>query len=244
MNPVIGRYVPAESVIHSLDPRCKLVCLVAVTSAVLFVKGISGYLIPGIFIATAMVLSRVNLLTYLKGIKSIIFLVIFAAAFQYFYAGIYGAIYIFLRLFLVLLAAEVFTFTTQPTVIAFALEDILRVFGVPKAKAQEFSMIMSIALRFAPIMVEEAQRIMKAQISRGAPIDCGKISDRIKALSSVTIPLMASAIRKAEELSLAMEARMYVPGMPRSRYRQMVWQLKDTAALAAAATVLTLTILI
>jgi len=244
MNPVLGRYVPGDSFVHRLDPRCKMLCLLLLTSSILLADTIFEYVIPLAVLIPAMVASRVNLKTYLKGINTILFLLVFAAAIQFFYEGVQGAIYIFLRLFLILLAAEVFTFTTQPSIVAFAIEDILRVFGIPKVKAQEFSMIMSIALRFAPIMVEEAQRIMRAQISRGAPIDSGKIFERIKALSAVVIPLMASAIRKAEELSLAMEARMYVPGKVRSRYREMVWRKKDTAALFFAAASLILAILI
>ena len=233
MRPIVGKYIPKDSFIHSLDPRCKLLCLLLISTEVILVNSNLHYILPFLIIFYGMLASKVKISTYLKGLKSILFLLIFAAAVQLFYEGINGAVFIFLRLSLILLAAEVFTFTTSPTQIARSMEFLLRIFGFSRKYAQEFSMIMMIAIRFAPIMLEEAQRITKAQIARGAPINSGKLFQRIKALTAIIVPLMVSAIRKAEELSLAMEARRYRPGTKRTNYKKNRWKNSDTMVIFA-----------
>jgi len=228
MKPIVGKYIPKDSFIHSLDPRCKLLCLLLISVEVILVNNNLYYILPFLIIFYGILASRVKISTYLKGLKSILFLLIFAAAIQLFCEGVNGAIFIFLRLSLILLAAEVFTFTTSPTQIARSMEFLLRIFGFSRKSAQEFSIIMMIAIRFAPIMMEEAQRITKAQIARGAPINSGKLFQRMKALTAIIVPLMVSAIRKAEELSLAMEARRYRPGIKRTNYKRNKWRTSDT----------------
>ncbi len=235
MRPVVGKYIPKDSSIHNLDPRCKLLCLLLISTEIILVRSNIYYILPFLIIFYGILASKIRISTYLKGLKSILFLLIFAAAVQLFYEGIDGAIFIFLRLSLILLAAEVFTFTTSPTQIARSMEFLLRIFGFSRRYAQEFSMIMMIAIRFAPIMIEEAQRITKAQIARGAPIDSGKLFQRIKALTAIIVPLMVSAIRKAEELSLAMEARRYRPGIKRTNYKRNKWRIPDTLVLSIVA---------
>ena len=235
MRPIVGKYIPKKSLIHSLDPRCKLLCLLLISTEVILVKSNLFYILPFAVVSFGMIYSKIKISTYLKGLKSILFLLIFAAVVQLFYGGISSAFFIFLRLSLILIAAEIFTFTTSPTQITKSMEFLLRIFGFSRKSAQEFSMIMTIAIRFAPIMMEEAQRITKAQIARGAPIESGKLFQRIKALTAIIVPLMISAIRKAEELSLAMEARRYRPGVKRTNYKRNKWQIPDTVTITISA---------
>jgi energy-coupling factor transport system permease protein len=126
------------------------------------------------------------------------------------------------------LLSSVLTLTTSPTSLAHALEDILRWFFVPKRFAHEISMVMTIAIRFIPVIANEADRIMKAQLSRGANFDDRKLTGRIRGAISIIIPLLVSALRRAEDLSIAMEARGYSGWEGRTRFKQFNWEIKDT----------------
>ena len=244
MRVTIGKYIDRDSILHSLDPRCKILCLMVLTTSIFFVGNLWEYSFPASLILYSIFLSRIDVWSYVRGVKSIMFLVLFATVVQFFYGGLEEAVYIFLRLVLILFAAELLTFTTKPSLFSYAIEDIMVFLGFPRKVSQEFSMMMNIAMRFAPIMVEEADRIAKAQISRGAPLNSEKMGKRLKALVSVAVPLLSASLRRAEELSIAMEARRYSPEVLRTRYVELSWSKKDTAAISLAAVVLALVILI
>ena len=237
----IGRYIPGNSVLHSMDPRQKIISSVLIVVSVLLCGRIFEYVFPGLFLIYSISASRIGLGAYLKGVKSIWLILAFAVLIQLISYGIADAIFIGLRLLIIMLAGEVLTYTTRPTNLASSMEDVMRWMGFSRRFSQEFSTVMGIALRFAPVMLDEADRIVKAQISRGAPIDSGRVLERLKALSSVVIPLMSSAVRKSEELAIAMEARRYIPGSRRTRYRQPEWKPLDTFNLLFSITVLLIT---
>ncbi len=227
----IGRYIPSDSIVHSMDPRQKIVSTLIIVISILLCENLFEYVIPITLIALMIIESGISFSNYLKGLKGIAFIIVFAVVVQLLSYGVVDAIYIFFRLFLILLAGEVLSFTTSPTSISHAMEDIARIFGFSKKSSRELSMVMSIALRFAPILIDEAERIAKAQISRGAPLDSKKITDRMKALVSIVVPLMSSSVRKAEELAIAMKVRGFDPSKERTRYVELRWSAIDSVQL-------------
>ena len=231
MKVVIGRYIHASSLVHSLNPSAKLLISIILVISVILSSSPLDYSIVSIVVFTLVLSSGINPLIYLKGIKSIWMLIAFAVIVQLIYSNPLAAAESFIRLVLILISAEILTFTTKPTDLAHSFEDVMKIFGVKRKARQELSMVMTIAVRFAPVMLEEIDRISKAQISRGAKIDSGGIFQRIKALVSITIPLMASAVRKAEEIATAMEARRFDPSAERVRFVQYDWGKKENLVL-------------
>lgn len=239
-----GRYVHVESPIHSLDPRAKFLGTLLVIISVLLVPNLFFYILPAILILSLIRMSRIGFPVYLTGIRSFWFFLVFAAVVQlisvregsriFFFItseGLLSCAFVVLRLVLIILAAEVFSLTTPPLLSAQGVESVLSLFGMRKL-SYEIGMIMTIAMRFVPILAMEADRILKAQIARGADFERGKLVDRLKRLLVVVIPLLVSAMRKAEELTVAMEARLYTGEPPKIRYRQLAWSTKDTIFLA------------
>ena len=228
MKVVIGRYIHASSMVHSLNPSAKLLISITLVISVILSDSPLDYSIVSIVVFFLVLSSGINPLMYLKGIKSIWMILTFAVIVQLIYSNILAAVESLVRLVLILISAEVLTFTTRPTDLAHSFEDVMKIFGVNRRTRQELSMVMTIAVRFAPVMLEEIERISKAQISRGAKIDSGGIFQRVKALTSITIPLMASAVRKAEEIATAMEARRFDPSAERVRFVQYDWGKKES----------------
>ncbi len=227
MRQVIGKFVSKRSPIHKLSPISKVLSILFLTIGVIVSSNYLDYLILSLMLLVMVPLSKISFSTYLKGLKSIMFLITFAIVIQLLYSGVMPAVESTIRIVLILMFAEVLTFTTRPTDLASSIEDFLKIFGTPLKTRQELSMIMMIAMRFAPVMVEEVDRITKSQIARGAKIDSGRIWERMKSLVSITVPLMASAVRKSEEIALAMEVRRFKPGVPRSRYRSYSWGIGE-----------------
>ena len=223
MRLVVGKFVPGNSILHRSSPVSKIISVFLLTIGVILSSGYKDYILLSVFLAVLIYLSKIKITIYLKGLKSIAFLIAFAVIIQLIYSGIVPAVESTVRIVLILLFAEVLTFTTRPIDLAHSFEDILKIFGAPLKTRQELSMIMMIAIRFAPVMIEEVDRITKSQMARGAKIDTGRLWDRMKSLVSITVPLMASAVRKSEEIALAMEVRRFRPGNPRSRYRIYFW---------------------
>jgi energy-coupling factor transport system permease protein len=244
MRIVAGRYIPSNSLLHTLNATAKFLTSFILIVAVILSDDLIDYVLIGIFAILLMLLSRVNILTYLKGIKSIWLLIAFALVIQLIYSGVFSALESMGRIILILILAEVLTFTTRPIDIAHTFEDVMKISGISLRTRQELSMVMMIALRFAPVMLEEIDRIIKAQVSRGAKIDTGKPWERIKSLVSVTVPLMVSAVRKAEEVALAMEVRRFDPSRERSRYKTHPWRKHDLLLLITSAFTITTVILI
>lgn len=244
-----GQYFRADSVVHKLDPRMKLVLLILMI-VFLFLSGNAwSLLFCGFSLVFAMLLSRVPFKMYLKNMKPILIIVIFTSIINLFYTdtgvtvvdwwifhitagGIYRALFMALRIAFLILLSSVLTYTTTPNDLTDGIERLLsplRFVGLGKA-VHTLAMMMTIALRFIPTLVDETDKIMNAQKARGADLESGKLFDRIKALIPILIPLLISSIRRAYELAEAMECRCYNGGVGRKRMKQMKLKFRDYAA--------------
>lgn len=263
-NISLGRYYPGTSLLHRLDPRSKI--LASILAMVMIFISQSIWSILALFTATfaLIIVSRVPFRTVISGLKPMLFILIFAFVLNMFTVqgdpwlrigpltvsdqGVYTALRMASRLALLILNTTLFlTLTTTPIHVADAIENLLgplRRFGFP---AHEMAMMMSIALRFVPTLLEETDKIMKAQSSRGADYDTGGLIAKARGLVSVLIPLFVSAFRRAEDLAVAMEARCYRGGEGRTRLRQMRYERLDllfaTGILVFAAVLITLRLL-
>ena len=232
MKLTIGKYIPKNSPIHNLDPRAKMISVLFQVTSVMLVKNLLGYIIPVAFFVLFMALSRIKPVVYLRSLKSMWFLIVFAVVVQYFIGGISSSLYIGLRLSLIFLFATMFTYTTPPLLTARGIVDILKYLGVKDEQREDFGMMLAISIRFIPILLDEADRIIKAQISRGAKYSEKGLRNKLSAITSIIIPLLVSSLRKAEELSLALQARKY--GITkRTHYYTLNWSRRDAVYLIA-----------
>ena len=227
MRFTIGKYVPTDSFLHSLDPRVKIIGTFLFIASVLLVQNLWGYIVPLFFLILLVCLSKISIFTYLRSIKNMWFLILFAAIIQFFVSGLEMSFFIALRLSFVVLFATFLTFTTPPLLISKGLSSLMKWIGIKEEYREDFSMIMTISMRFIPILFDEIDRIIKAQIARGAKFDQPGIRHKIKGLVIIIVPLLISAIRKAEEISIALQARKYGVGQ-RTSYYELIWTKKDT----------------
>ncbi|MCD6238844.1 MAG: energy-coupling factor transporter transmembrane protein EcfT [Thermotogae bacterium] len=242
-NIVLGRYISKISFVHSLDPRTKILSSFVFILAIFFVNSFWGYVLLALILISFIFLSSISLLKYLESLKALWLLIILAFIFQLFSSngrvvlnlwimkitsdGVYNAVFISLRLIFILEMGAVLTFTTSPTQITDGLESIfspLKKLGFP---SQEMAMMLSISLRFIPILADETDRIMKAQASRGARFDTGGIIKRVKSFIPIIIPLLSSAIRHAQALAIAMESRCYRGGTGRTKFHILRYRICD-----------------
>lgn len=247
-NITFGKYIPIPSYIHGLDPRLKIVSLLLFLIAVFFDAGFLGYGVLGLFVVLVVILSNIQLQHIFKAIKPMLFMVLFLTVFNAFliqtgdilfsigrfslYTGaILQSLYIFIRLVLIITLTTILTSSTKPLDLTLAIEDLLTPLKKIHFPAHEIAMMISIALRFIPDLLEETKRIMKAQASRGVDFNEGKFMEKIKAIVSLIIPLFISAFQRAEELANAMESRNYNPEAPRTRYQALLWKKQDTVSL-------------
>jgi len=243
-NVALGRFVEKDSLMHRMDPRVKLMGLFILAAFAFSINSLIDIIVMTVYTFSLMLLSKLSIRYYLKSLKSLWFIIIFAFVVQLFnYSGnvifsfyfikitdqgLMSASIITFRILFAIMLSTILTLTTSPTTLAHAMEDVLRWFFVPKSFAHELSMVMTIAIRFIPVMASEADRIIKAQMSRGANFDDRKFSGKIKGAVSIIIPLLVSALRRAEELSIAMEARGYNGWEGRTRYKNFTWKITDT----------------
>lgn len=244
----IGRYLHGDSFLHRMDPRVKIVLLFFYLLLVFFVENAAGFLALGISIALLMIVSQVPLGMQLRSIRPILWIVLFTFGVHLFmtpgtelfavgplsatWEGLTRGVYIGLRLILLILLSTLLTLTTSPLRLTDGLEALLsplRRVGVP---VHELSMMMTIALRFIPTLLEELDRIMKAQKARGADFEHGSIVRRMRAIVPVLVPLFLSAFRRADELAMAMEARCYRGGEGRTQMKELHIGRVDYAAVA------------
>ncbi len=242
----LGQYYPADSPIHRLDPRVKLsATLLFIVSMFLFHTFV-GYVVAGICLAAVIVISKVPFRFMMKGMKAIWFLLIFTMFFNIFLTdgtvifewkfikitqeGLTTAAFMGLRLFFLITGSSLMTLTTTPNQLTSGMETGLRWMKKIHVPVHEIAMMMSIALRFIPILMEETDRIMKAQQARGADFDEGKFRDRIRALVPVFVPLFVSAFRRANELAMAMEARCYRGDEGRTSMKPLRYSKRDAVA--------------
>ena len=248
----LGQYFPAKSVLHRADPRMKI-CLTIFVIVLIFTSQnffSLGLVVAGV--AAAMVLSKIPIRLYLKSLKAILILVIFTSVLNIFYGtgeplwqwgifrvtlnGILNSIFVSARIVILILTTSILTFTTSPTQLTDAIERLLRPLAKLHVPVHEFAMMMTIALRFVPTLLEETDKIMSAQKARGADMESGGLMQRIKALIPVLIPLFVSAFRRAYDLATAMESRCYHGGEGRTKMKilklgQTDWLILGTVLL-------------
>lgn len=246
-----GQYYRASSLIHRIDPRVKTVLLMFFIVFIFLAKNAFSLGFCTLATAAVIIASRVPVKLYLKNMKAILPILIFTALINMFYGegrvlvqvwhftltsgGIYRAVFMALRIVLLIFISSALTYTTTPNELTDAIESLLsplRFIGLKNA-VHTIAMMMTIALRFIPTLIEEAQKIMNAQKARGADIENGKLRERVKALIPILIPLLISAVRRAYELAEAMECRCYNGGEGRTRMKQMNMVFRDYAAFAA-----------
>lgn len=244
----LGQYYDEESVIHSLDPRVKLVGTIIFIVSLFVVDNIWGYLIAALFLCGVIALSKVPVKYMIKGMKAIIVILLITVLFNLFLtpgdplvsiwkiniskqgAKIAGMMAV--RLTFLIIGSSVMTLTTTPNNLTDGLERLLRPLKVIKVPVHEIAMMMSIALRFIPILLEETDIIMKAQMARGADFESGNIVKRAKALVPLLVPLFVSAFRRANDLAMAMEARCYRGGEGRTKMKPLKYVKRDYLAYA------------
>ena len=258
-NITIGQYYPGYSVIHRLDTRLKLILVLAYMVAVFLVSDFIGYVIVFVGLALLIKISTVPPRFILRGLRPIFIIIAFTFLLNLFMTkgdiiatigpltitqqGLYTACYMALRIIFLILGASMLTFTTKPVKLTDGIESLLKPgvrFGIP---AHELAMMMTIALRFIPTLLEETDKIMKAQQARGAVFDTGNIFKRAKALIPIFIPLIVGAFRMASDLAMAMEARCYRGGEGRTKLHVFKWKRHDTIAIIAFAVFVSLIIL-
>jgi energy-coupling factor transport system permease protein len=239
----LGQYYQTESIIHRLDPRVKLVTTIFFIVSLFLVQGYSGYGVAILFLFVAIKLSKVPFKFMVRGMKAIIFLLLFAVTFNLFltpgepvltfwrltitWEGIHLAVSLALRLVLLIIGSSVMTLTTTPSNLTDGMERLMKPLRIFRVPVHEIAMMMSIALRFIPILLEETDKIMKAQIARGADFESGNIFKRAKSLIPLLIPLFISAVRRANDLALAMEARCYRGGEGRTKMKPLAYRKRD-----------------
>lgn len=254
---IFGRYVPGESVLHRMDPRSKLIIVFLFVCIVFIANNAWTYGILAAYTLLMVGMSKIPPRFLYQGLKPVLFLVAFTFLLHIFMTregdivvdwgwlkiyeeGIRQGIFISLRFFLLILITSLLTLTTTPIEITDGLETLLNPLKKVKFPVHELALMMSISLRFIPTLMQETDKIMKAQTARGVEYNSGPVKDRIKAIVPLLIPLFISSFKRAEELAVAMEARGYQGGEGRTKYRLLKWGISDTAMILflAAVTVL------
>lgn len=242
----LGQYYQTDSVIHRLDPRVKLTATIAFIVSLFLVKNIGGYLIAALFLACVIKISKVPFSFMVKGMRAIVFLLLLTVAFNLFLTpgeplvsiwkltitkeGAKIAAMMAVRLTFLIIGSSVMTLTTTPNNLTDGMESLLKPLGRIKVPVHEIAMMMSIALRFIPILLEETDKIMKAQIARGADFESGNIIKKAKAMVPLLVPLFISAFRRANDLAMAMEARCYRGGEYRTKMKPLIYKKRDFLA--------------
>lgn len=244
----IGQFYPVESPIHRLDPRVKVVGVLLYLISLFLFRGFAGYIVVTLFLGTIILLSKVPFRYVIRGMKPIIFLLFFTAMFNLFgtrgdiafewkfisitWQGIQKALFMAMRLIYLIIGSSMMTYTTTPNQLTDAIEKLLKPLEKIKVPVHEFAMMMSLALRFIPILLEETNRIINAQSARGADFEEGKIWQRMRAMISILVPLLVSAMRRAYDLANAMEARCYQGGKGRTKMKPLHYRPIDVGAYA------------
>ncbi len=242
----IGQYYQTKSALHSLDPRTKLIGVLVYLVSLFLFNSISVYIIATIFLVSVIILSRVPLSYILKGMKSMVFILLLTVIFNIFLTpgvpvftfwkfrvtkeGLIIAGYTAIRLLYLIVGSSLLTFTTTPNNLTDGLESLMKPLRAFRVPVHEVAMMMSIALRFIPILLDETDKIMKAQQARGADFEHGNILRRAKSLVPILVPLFVSAFRRANDLAMAMEARCYRGGDGRSKMKPLKYKAQDITA--------------
>jgi energy-coupling factor transport system permease protein len=244
----LGQFFPGESFVHKLDPRTKIALTIAYMVALFCAGNAASLLFVGLFMVGVTVVSKVPLRLVFKGVKPIIPIIVITAVINAFYIdgttlwsfyfmrmtyeGVRLAVFVSVRLVFLIVGTSMMTYTTSPIALSDGLEELMAPLKHIKIPVHELSMMMSIALRFIPTLIEETDKIMSAQKARGADFESGNLMQRIRALLPILIPLFVSAFRRAEELALAMDCRCYRGGEGRTRLRRLKMERADYEAIA------------
>ena len=259
-NITMGQYYPVDSWVHRLDPRTKILLTIAMIVAVFLVKSMVGYALILGFMYLVSKLSNIPFKMLVKGVKPLRFILILTFILNLFfntgstmlvelgfikisYEGLSTAVHYSLRLVFLVLGTSLMTLTTSPIALSDGIEMLLSPLKVIKFPAHELAMMMSIALRFIPTLMEEADKIMKAQMARGADFESGNLLARAKAMVPLLVPLFVSAFRRAGDLAMAMESRCYHGGENRTRLRVLKITKNDYLAAAGVAVLIVLILL-
>lgn len=243
----LGQFFPGTTVVHRLDPRTKLLLVIVYIVALFTAKGLAGYLLVFAFLAAAFLLSKIRPSVILKGMKPLLVIICLTGLLNLFYSqgeplvtfwiftitkeGIFNALFMIWRIFMLITGTFMLTYTTSPIALTDGLELLLNPLKKIKLPVHELSMMMCIALRFIPTLIEETDKIMSAQKARGADFESGNLIQRAKALIPILVPLFVSAFRRADELAVAMECRCYQGGKGRTRMKQLHYARRDYLAL-------------
>ncbi len=242
----LGQYYQTDSILHRLDPRVKLLGTILFFISLFFFKNPAGYGIAVLFLTVVIILSRVPFSFMIRGMRTIIFLVLITVVINLFMTpgdelvsfwrftitkqGIVTAIELTMRISMLIIGSSIMTLTTTPNHLTDGMEKGMGFLKVIKVPVHEIAMMMSIALRFIPILLEETDKIMKAQLARGADLESGNLFKRIKAMVPILVPLFISAFRRANDLALAMEARCYHGGEGRTKMKPLKYATRDIVA--------------
>ncbi|MDD6201929.1 MAG: energy-coupling factor transporter transmembrane component T [Lachnospiraceae bacterium] len=256
----LGQYYQTDSVIHRLDPRVKLTATLCYIISLFVVKNIWGYLLAALFLAGVIKLSNVPFKFMVKGMRAIVFLLLLTVVFNLFLTpgdplisiwkititkqGFQTASMMAVRLVFLIIGSSVMTLTTTPNNLTDGMESMMNPLKKLKVPVHEVAMMMSIALRFIPILMEETDKIMKAQIARGADFESGNIIKKVKSLVPLLVPLFISAFRRANDLAMAMEARCYQGGEHRTKMKPLVYKRRDRISYAVIAGYLAICIVV
>ncbi|SFB34389.1 energy-coupling factor transport system permease protein [Lentibacillus halodurans] len=253
---IIGQYVPGESLLHRLDPRTKITIIFFFVFIVFLANSVLSYSVLTIFALGSMLATRIPVHYILKGLTPVWFLIVFTFilhlvvtnegdvlidifGFSIYSGALIQGFAISMRFFLLILVTSLLTLTTTPIEITDAIEDMLHPLKKVRFPVHELALMMSISLRFIPTLMQETEKISKAQASRGVDFRTGPIKERIKAVVPLLVPLFVSAFKRAEELAMAMEARGYQGGEGRTKLRELKFELRDFLIFVVFITVVT-----
>ena len=243
----LGQYFPGNSPVHRLDPRTKILAVVLYITALFLAKSFVTYGVMFLVLCASIALSKVPVKSILRGLKPVLFIAVFTAVLNLLYTpgehvltklwiftitleGVFTAFFMVIRIMMLIAGTFLLTYTTSPILLTDGLESLLGPLKKIKVPVHELAMMMSIALRFIPTLIEETDKIMKAQIARGADLESGNIIQRTKAMVPILVPLFVSAFRRANDLAMAMEARCYNGGEGRTKMKPLVYRKRDRAA--------------
>lgn len=257
---LLGRYINGNSLIHRMDPRSKLALSFYFIGIIFLANNWQTYLLLIAFTFLGVLLSKIKLSFFIRGIIPLVWLILFTVLLQVFFTngghvfwhwgpfalskyGLVNGVYVFFRFVLIIVMSTLLTLTTSPLEISDAMESLLKPLKYLKVPVYEISLMLSIALRFVPTLMDETAKIMNAQRSRGVNFGEGSLVEQVKAVIPILIPLFVSSFNRAEDLATAMEARGYKGGEGRTKFRVHVWKLRDTMTIIAFA-VLTIALII
>ena len=254
-NITIGQYYPAKSLLHRMDPRMKVILTAVFIVLIFLANNFASMALVLAFLGITVALSRVPLKMILRGLKAIVIIVVFTSVRNLFYVqggktlvdfwivhittkGVYTALFMAIRIMALIISSSLLTYTTTPTNLTDGLERLLSPLRYLRVPVHDIAMMMTIALRFIPTLIDEVGRIMNAQKARGADLETGNLFQRAKALVPIFIPLFISAFRRAYDLAFAMDCRCYRGGEGRTRMKRMQLAFRDFGSLFAMAAVL------